>query len=542
MELDRKNVLLILLLIVLAGSALRIYNLGAASIRADEGGTIYFAERPVQELVNIFHPYYDVQPPLFYSILHFWIQAFGKTAFALRLLPALLSIIAIPIIYLLGKELFNDKIGLFAALIFAISQANIRFAQTLRMYPLLILFALLSVYFLMQYFKNPSHRNFALYILFAVLSVYTHYFAGFLLGAEFLFAILFYKKYGIKFSKIFPMFAISAILSAPAGWLLYHQLAIKTYTEVVYFGDDPLAKVTLLAPNQSNIFARLGLIFYQLSVGFLQFNLKSRLFLVVFISSIVVFSLSLIAGIKHMYYIRREKLWLLLLSVAVPPICLALLWSLPLNNGHTLIPVLTYTRYLLFISPFYYLLVAYGALEGIPQLVRNIKLQKAAFAIILLAIVFFNAVSLNYYYTLDSKQENWDALSSEISKDYSQGEPIFLMSASYFYNFEQVFNNGANVYSVPTNLLLNNATFADAYRSIGVIDESNSCDALKILNETTNSVWFIDAPITFKSKPAGMIKDCFLKNGFSAGRVIESSYFNQKGENITDMRVYRFEK
>jgi uncharacterized membrane protein len=63
----------------------------------------------------------DQHPPLYYTLLHFW-MTFGDSATIVRALSALLSTLTIPVIYLLGRlSDGNQMVGLLAALILAIS-------------------------------------------------------------------------------------------------------------------------------------------------------------------------------------------------------------------------------------------------------------------------------------------------------------------------------------------------------------------------------------------------------------------------------------
>ena len=530
--LNKKNILLILAIIFVLGLFLRLHNLGVASIRGDEGGTIYLSERPV---VDIFTKPQDVQPPLFYGLLHFWIKIFGKSTFALRLLPALLSALAIPLIFALGKSIFDEKIGLFAAFVFAISQANIRFAQNLRMYSLLLLFALLSVYFLNEYFKNPGKKYIVLYAVSASLAVYSHYFAGFLLIAEFLYAIFFYKKYNLKFLDVFSMFVLAGIIILPLLPTFYSQYLIKSVAEQTFIADDPLLKVSFTALGQNNIFARLALIFYHFSVGFLLFNPRSAVFLAVFVPAIIIFTSTIFASVKKLLGSAKEKLIFLLFLLIIPTAALAVVWVLKI------LPAQTYTRYLLYLSPIYYILVGYGVIEGLDGIVHSANAKKLLLPIILIAIIFFNAITLNYYYRLDSQQQDWESFVSDIKKDYKDGDLVFLYTASYFYDLNY-YLSGANVYTPPQNILLDNLNLAEVYNSIIKINEANACDVLKIANENAKSIWVIRVAMDRNDAALRHLSNCFVNNGFSLKTAIENAYADQKGDNLTDLIAYHFTK
>lgn len=141
---------LLLPAIVALGGFLRFYQIGGKGLWLDEAFSIWMGRQPVGEmlgwLVNI-----DQHPPLYYTLLHFW-MILGDSAATARSLSALFGAFTIPVIYLLGRRLSDgdEKTGLLAALILALSPFHVRFAQEARMYTLLALNASLALYALMR--------------------------------------------------------------------------------------------------------------------------------------------------------------------------------------------------------------------------------------------------------------------------------------------------------------------------------------------------------------------------------------------------------
>jgi mannosyltransferase len=83
-------------------------------------------------------------------------MAFGDSATTVRALSALLGTLTIPVIYLLGRrQAGDDKVGLLAALVLAVSPFHVRFAQETRMYTLLTLNASLALYALVCLLTDP---------------------------------------------------------------------------------------------------------------------------------------------------------------------------------------------------------------------------------------------------------------------------------------------------------------------------------------------------------------------------------------------------
>lgn len=120
--------------IFLLGLVLRLLFAEGRSIQYDDAFSILLAQRPLADIVA--GTAADTMPPLYYFLLHFWLQ-FGQQLWWLRLLSTLLSLGGILFLYLLVKELFDSESALWAALLTAISPVQVYHAQDLRMYALL---------------------------------------------------------------------------------------------------------------------------------------------------------------------------------------------------------------------------------------------------------------------------------------------------------------------------------------------------------------------------------------------------------------------
>jgi mannosyltransferase len=130
------RIALVLFGIFVLGTFLRLYQIGSKSIWLDEAFSIYMSAKPVSEMLGLI---VDIEkhPPLYYLLLHFWMRIGGDSAAWVRSLSAIFGILTIPIIFLAGRRLAGNGIGLLAALILAINPLQIAFAQETRVYTLL---------------------------------------------------------------------------------------------------------------------------------------------------------------------------------------------------------------------------------------------------------------------------------------------------------------------------------------------------------------------------------------------------------------------
>jgi mannosyltransferase len=201
------------LAIILTAWALRLYHLGAQSLWVDEGFSWEVAHG---RLATIFETLatQDRHPPLYYVLLWATIRLAGSTEFALRFLSAGVAILAIPLVFILGRRLGDDRVGLIASALLAISPFHIWYAQEARMYALLATLGLASWVFWLRLLDRRERLNFVTYVLVTTGALLTHYFALFLLSAQ-VAAALFRRDWRLQWKKWLPATAAVLILFSP---------------------------------------------------------------------------------------------------------------------------------------------------------------------------------------------------------------------------------------------------------------------------------------------------------------------------------------
>ncbi|HVF68191.1 MAG TPA: glycosyltransferase family 39 protein [Pyrinomonadaceae bacterium] len=128
-----------------------------------------------------------IHPPLFYALLKLWTAAGGESLLWLRLFPALTAIAALVPFLLLARELRLGARG--AALALLLAAANgylIKYAQELRMYSLLLLLTLTSLWLFVRLLNSARASRALLSALFFanLLLVYTHYYGWLVVACE----------------------------------------------------------------------------------------------------------------------------------------------------------------------------------------------------------------------------------------------------------------------------------------------------------------------------------------------------------------------
>ncbi|HYE14133.1 MAG TPA: hypothetical protein VD968_06810 [Pyrinomonadaceae bacterium] len=160
-----------------------------------------------------------IHPPLFYALLKIWAAAGGESLLWLRLFPALTSVAALVPFLLLARELRLPRAAAGLALLLAAANGYlIKYAQEVRMYGLLLLLSLFSLWLLARLLAargaGPARRHAALFAA-NLLLAYTHYYGWLVVAGEAAF-LLFAAR------RKLPRFLITAALVAAclAPWMV----------------------------------------------------------------------------------------------------------------------------------------------------------------------------------------------------------------------------------------------------------------------------------------------------------------------------------
>jgi mannosyltransferase len=111
----RHRIILLLISILLIALFLRFYELGTESIWLDEAESIHESALSVQQIAQ-----HTNQPPLYFLILRIWIDLFGTSETALRSISAIFGVLAVGIVFLVGRSLSNPRVGLIGAFLASI--------------------------------------------------------------------------------------------------------------------------------------------------------------------------------------------------------------------------------------------------------------------------------------------------------------------------------------------------------------------------------------------------------------------------------------
>ena len=177
-------------LVIVAGAVVRFWGLGEASLWLDEAASVQFAGLPWSTL---WLTGYDNAPPLYYSVLKV-VLSVSDSEFAVRLPSVVFGVLTIAVVYWAGLLVAGAWGALAAALVFALSAAQVEYSQEARAYSLLVLALALALVGLLLFFHQEMKRDgatdsgearsrqaaaLALYALGILIALYTHNIAVF---------------------------------------------------------------------------------------------------------------------------------------------------------------------------------------------------------------------------------------------------------------------------------------------------------------------------------------------------------------------------
>jgi 4-amino-4-deoxy-L-arabinose transferase-like glycosyltransferase len=134
---------------LLAAFALRIWLLGDQNVWWDEGLAIW-AVRLGWGRMTMWTAA-DVHPPIYFWLLHAWVQFAGEGEFAARFISLICGMATVAATYPLGRALFGRRVALLGTLLLAFSRFHVWWSQEMRMYIVATLWGVLSLYAMVRW-------------------------------------------------------------------------------------------------------------------------------------------------------------------------------------------------------------------------------------------------------------------------------------------------------------------------------------------------------------------------------------------------------
>jgi mannosyltransferase len=407
----------LLVVFLLLGTALRLFQLDSKSLWYDELGTALYTA-PDNSLLEVVQGPLEVPaipaPPL-YFITTYLLRQVSDSEFLLRLPSVFFGLLAIAATYKLGKALLGPREGLVGAFLMTISTFGIRYSQEGRYYALLLLLATLSLYFFWLGLRRNDVLSWVGFVVSSTLAVYTHLFAFLFLTAEAVFAFAHFVTRrlrsrdtevdagGRSWWKEEPFF--SFLVCALVMAVLYLPMLPFTVRGVLSsrgLGGDTPTTIDRASPSYlAGIVQLLGagpglaLLCYLAALGLGLYFLARR---------------------------SRQQLVLAVLWITLP---FLIVFTVPAGHNFRL-------RYVIFVLPVFLLVVSAGLIglaEAISHGMKRVRREDTASVVrpttLTIACLAFTVLSLGALLRYwDEEKQPWDKAASFLQRVVSPGDVV----------------------------------------------------------------------------------------------------------------------
>jgi uncharacterized membrane protein len=398
--------------------ALRLIPAWSSGLGREEAQVVALAgEHNIRDLLGLLRTD-ESHPPFFYFLLNLWMLFFGESDRAVRLLPVLLGTGLVPLLYTVGRRVWNPTTGVIAAGLATITARLVQFSAEVRPTTLLPLLGVGAIYGLWLLLAKGGTRNrWAGYILANVALLYTHHWAIAFWGVQVL-VLIGFRFWGLlKTKELKPwFFAHLAIAALYAPWVgaLVQQVSAKGEVGRLFFPQATAQALTLIGIPTHTPEGQAGLMF--LLVGF----------------ALITFWLMTSSTSATLTSARRNALWGTIAFLAVPLILILLIIPLsPLCD-------LTSGRYNLTLRALLLLIAAQGLAQGVRYHKKQWEVRLGSGLLGLLLALLVTQVQ-NLPLTLGSRHSNAQELAMKLTPQITPDDLVLIAPEEVAPSFNRYF-------------------------------------------------------------------------------------------------------
>ncbi|MBN1992983.1 MAG: glycosyltransferase family 39 protein [Anaerolineae bacterium] len=426
---------LIILGLVLLAFLLRAYRLDFQSYWIDEAWSVYFANLSPAQLWHLLKTV-EPLPPFYHPSTIYWAWLVGDSEYAMRFYSLLFGVLAVPFTYRLGRALGDDRLGLLAALLMAVSPYQIWHSQEARMYSALTAASVMSMWGFANLYRRGGRRWRIVYIIGTVWAIMTHYHGVVLIGIQGLFLLLTWQRHRRVYLDWGATLVVVLLLQLP--WLILGGNLLQSYLNWIeqptlwdtYLRSAVAYSLNELAPRPQAI--PLALVF------------------------VAAYLLGLFYATRRRWGSwRGPEMLAFLAAYTLAPNLAAWLYGEFRTTVY-------YERYLILVQVGYLLTIAVGVLavaDGLPSLISRFgkrrqrhsrlpaRLAKFSAILLLLALIGLNGwVLYHHYYDPVYAKPNWRAVAQTVQDFGRPGDAVLLTGDGGEHAFNYYYHGSLPVY------------------------------------------------------------------------------------------------
>lgn len=230
-----------LTLILLVALPFRLLSLTQHSLWLDEAWSWLLVWLPWGKMWELFLTD-NFSSPFYYLAARGLSGLIGLSDFSLRLISVWAEVLALPVVYHVGRSILNRRVGLWAAALLALSPFSVWYAREARPYGFYLLFAALALWGFWRWAEQG--RKPRLMVAAHTALYLTHYLGVAFALAQFLYLVLYLRQEPLRFRRWFVWQTLASVPAAAC------QLAF------VLSGNPPvdnawIPRITVFAPIQT---------------------------------------------------------------------------------------------------------------------------------------------------------------------------------------------------------------------------------------------------------------------------------------------------
>jgi mannosyltransferase len=164
--------------LVVAGAVAIVIGVGLrfwapTALWLDEAISVNISRLPLSQIPTALS--HDGSPPLYYLMLHYWMEVFGQGNFAVRALSGVISVASLPVFWLAGRRIGGRRVAWVTFFLALTSPFAVNYATSARMYSLMILLSLLGYLAISRAFESATAGRLVAVGAVTAALLYTHY-------------------------------------------------------------------------------------------------------------------------------------------------------------------------------------------------------------------------------------------------------------------------------------------------------------------------------------------------------------------------------
>ena len=158
------------------------YRIGHKQLWVDEGVAVGLSHESLGRFLYVI-THYEVNQSPFYVVFRAW-HVLGNDPAIMRALSAVFSVATIPLVYVIGRRLYDERTGAIASVVLAFNGLVLQWSQQVRGYTMAMFLVTLASYLFIRTVDEPTTARGCIYGVVAVAAVATHFFSVLVIAAH----------------------------------------------------------------------------------------------------------------------------------------------------------------------------------------------------------------------------------------------------------------------------------------------------------------------------------------------------------------------